>query len=69
MKDGPASADGIAATLDRPLELELADGTRLVARPEACATRIEGDPDHAFTLADVQRTGGEPFEGYRLLRD
>ena len=48
--------------------LELADGTRLVPDPKAEPAMVEGDCDHAFTLADVQRQGGEPFAGYRLER-
>ena len=57
------------ATLESPFELELADGTRLVPQAEARPTKCSGDSDHAFTLADVQRTGGEPFQGYRLIAD
>lgn len=56
-------------TLERPFELELADGTRLVPEAEARPARCEGDANHAFTLADVQRVGGEPFAGYRRLTD
>ena len=48
-------------------ELELADGTRLVPQEEAKPARIQGDGDHAFTLADVLREGGEPFAGYTRL--
>ena len=44
--------------------LELADGTRLVPEGEARPARLDGDRDHAFTLADVQREGAEPFAGY-----
>lgn len=54
------------STVERPLELELADGTRLVLDSKATPARVEGDHDHAFTLADVQRQGGEPFAGYHL---
>lgn len=48
-------------------ELELADGTRLVPQGEATPARVDGDRDHAFTLADVLREGGEPFAGYTRL--
>ena len=51
---------------ERPLELELADGTRLVSDSKVAPARVEGDRDHAFTLADVQRQGGQPFAGYHL---
>lgn len=54
-------------TPERPFELELADGTRLVPEAEARPTRCLGDANHAFTLADVQRVGGEPFQGYRRM--
>jgi hypothetical protein len=54
-------------TPERPFELELADGTKLVPQAEAKPTRCEGDANHAFTLADVQRVGGEPFQGYRRV--
>jgi len=47
--------------------LELADGTRLVPEGEAKPARLEGDHDHVFTLADVQREGAEPFAGYVRL--
>ena len=57
----------VVITPERPFELELADGTRLVPQAEARPTRCEGDANHAFTLADVQRHGGEPFQGYRRL--
>ena len=46
---------------------ELADGTRLVPLGEATPARVDGDRDHAFTLADVIREGGEPFAGYTRL--
>jgi hypothetical protein len=64
-----APADSHIATLERPFELELADGSRLVPdeRKEAKPVRVEGDANHAFTLADVQREGGEPFAGYRRV--
>ncbi len=51
---------------EQPYELELADGTRLVPDAETAPARVAGDRDHAFTLADVQRQGGEPFAGYHL---
>lgn len=63
------SADGAVATLERPFELELADGTRLIPQPEAHPARLEGHSNHAFSLADVLREDGEPFAGYRLQRD
>ena len=66
-REASIAGDGIA-TLERPFTLELADGSRLVPEPEAQPARVAGDSDHAFTLADVQRAGGEPFEGYRLER-
>jgi len=56
------------ATLERPFELELADGSRLVPQAEARPARVEGGSGHAITLADVQRAGGEPFQGYRRER-
>jgi hypothetical protein len=46
------------------LVLELADGTRLVPGGEGTPSRLEGDRDHVFTLAEVQRAGAEPFAGY-----
>ena len=54
------------STHERPFELELADGTRLVPDSKAAPARVEGDRDHAFTLADVLREGGQPFAGYHL---
>jgi hypothetical protein len=63
-----AHADIHIATLERPFELELADGTRLVPdEGKAKPVRVEGDANHAFTLADVQREGGQPFAGYRRI--
>ncbi|GIK76801.1 MAG: hypothetical protein EDQ89_02135 [Acidobacteria bacterium] len=44
--------------------LELADGTRLVPEGEGTPSRLEGDGDHVFTLAEVQRAGAGPFAGY-----
>lgn len=67
MKQVPTATSVI--TPERPFELELADGTRLVPAAEASPTRCVGDASHAFTLADVQRVGGEPFAGYRRLTD
>lgn len=61
------STEASAALLERPLELELADGSRLVPEPETLPAKVDGDLDHVFTLADVQREGGEPFAGYRLV--
>lgn len=69
MNRGTSRKLGDVATLERPGVLELADGTRLVPQPEARPSRVEADPNHAFTLADVQRSGGEPFKGYRLMTD
>jgi hypothetical protein len=60
----------IPTTPEKPLSqqaFELADGTRLVPLGEATPARIDGDRDHAFTLADVIREGGEPFAGYTRL--
>ncbi len=62
-----AIANTVLITPERPFELELADGTRLVPQAEARPTRCEGDANHAFTLADVHQVGGEPFAGYRRL--
>ncbi len=52
---------------DRPLTLELADGTCLVPAEDAKPSRVDGDRNHAFSLADVQRedAAAEPFAGYR----
>jgi len=44
--------------------LELADGTRLVPEGEGTPSRLEGDRDHVFTLAEVQRAAAGPFAGY-----
>lgn len=60
--------DSSVATLERPQELEFADGTRLVLVGEDRPARLDGRRDHAFTLADVQREDAEPFAGYRLER-
>lgn len=63
-----AYADSHIATLERSFELELADGSRLVPdEGEARPVRVEGDANHAFTLADVKREGGQPFAGYRRV--
>ena len=61
------SAPTTKSPVETPLELELADGTRLVPDAKAAPARVEGDRDHAFTLADVQRQGGQPFAGYHLV--
>lgn len=55
-----------AALVERPQEFELADGTRLVPDGEAKPARLDGDRDHAFCLADVQRKPAQPFAGYHL---
>ena len=47
-----------------PSVLELADGTRLVSAGDERPARLDGDADHAFNLADVQREQAEPFAGY-----
>jgi hypothetical protein len=47
--------------------VELADGSRLVPGGSARPARLDGDRDHVFTLADVQRKGAEPFAGYVRL--
>ncbi len=66
MNDLPT--DRHVAVLERTFELELADGSRLVPdEGEAKPVRCDGDADHAFTLADVQREGGQPFAGYRRV--
>lgn len=56
------------AILDRRPVLELADGTRLVAGEREPA-RLDGESDHAFNLADVQRETerAQPFAGYQRL--
>lgn len=48
----------------RPQELELADGTRLVPTAGATPSKLDGDRDHAFCLADVMREPAQPFAGY-----
>ena len=53
--------------MNAPQVLELADGTKLVPKGEAKPARLDGDRDHVFTLADVQRKGAEPFAGYVRL--
>lgn len=57
------------ATVERPAtELELADGTLLVPdRSEDAPSKLDGDREHAFTLADAMSGDGEPFAGYRRL--
>ena len=66
MKTATSSAHG-TSTVDNPRELELADGTRLVPEAEARPARLEGDANHAFTLADAMRHEAEPFQGYRRI--
>ncbi len=61
-----ATATARRATVS-PQVLELADGTRLVPEGEAQPARLDGDRDHVFTLADVQRKGAGPFAGYVRL--
>jgi hypothetical protein len=61
------ATEGSVLTPELPQVLELADGTRLVPEGEAKPARLHGDRDHAFTLADVQREGAEPFAGYVRL--
>lgn len=64
----PATAtEGSVGKPERSQVLELADGTRLVPEGEAKPARLQGDRDHVFTLADVQREGAEPFAGYVRL--
>jgi hypothetical protein len=53
-----------APKLELPPVLELADGTRLVPAGDERPARLDGDADHAFCLADVQREAAEPFAGY-----
>ena len=55
------------ASDERKPVLELADGTRLVPAEEIEPARLSGDPNHAFTLADVQREKAAPFRGYTRL--
>jgi len=57
-----------SALAERPQELELADGTRLVPGGEASPARLDGDRDHAFCLADVMREGAQPFAGYHVVQ-
>lgn len=67
--DSESESQTATATLDRRPVLELADGTRLVAGEREPA-RLDGDRDHAFTLADVRRSADEaaqPFPGYQRL--
>lgn len=52
---------------ERKPVLELADGTRLVPAEEIEPARLSGDPNHAFTLAEVQGEEAEPFRGYTRL--
>ena len=67
MDSSSNSNRGIRLDAELPQVLELADGTRLVPEGEAKPARLHGDRDHAFTLADVQREGAEPFAGYVRL--
>lgn len=71
MSGGMTNEETVAADArgrsDRPLVLELADGTRLVPEGEAKPAVLSGDRDHVFTFADVQREGAEPFAGYVRL--
>jgi hypothetical protein len=62
-----AATEGSVVAPERPQVLELADGTRLVSEGEARPAVLSGDRDHAFTFADVQREGAEPFAGYVRL--
>jgi len=65
-----ATATRNARTADggeRAPVLELADGSRLVPGGSAKPARLDGDRNHIFTLADVQRKGAEPFAGYVRL--
>jgi len=64
--DATATADARRAAKNAQV-LELADGTRLVPEGEAKPARLDGDRNHVFTLADVQRKGAEPFAGYVRL--
>ena len=66
MEPGTQTAHRSLATAVRPVELELADGTRLVPDGAVMPARVDGDSSHVFRLADVQREGAEPFAGYRL---
>lgn len=55
---------------DQPVELEFADGSRLVldeagSSPIVC--RVEGAGDKQITLEDAMQLSGQPFAGYRLL--
>jgi hypothetical protein len=62
-----ATPNAAARGAERAPVLELADGTRLVPGGSARPARLDGDRDHVFTLADVQREGAEPFAGYVRL--
>jgi hypothetical protein len=62
-----ATRDRAAGGAGRAPVLELADGSRLVPGGSAKPARLDGDRDHVFTLADVQREGAEPFAGYVRL--
>lgn len=56
---------------DQPIELEFADGSRLVLDEAASSPilcRVEGAGDKRITLEDAMQLSGQPFAGYRLLR-
>ena len=67
MKAARSSAHETRKTVESPSELELADGTRLVPQAEARPARLEGDANHAFSLADSMRHDAEPFQGYKRV--
>jgi hypothetical protein len=54
------------------VELELADGSRLVLDEEGVSSpivhRVEAGGGVCFSLEDVMQRDGQPFAGYRLLR-
>jgi hypothetical protein len=57
---------------ERPAELELADGSRLVldeAASSPIVCRVEDSGGKQITLEDAMQLSGQPFAGYRLLRD
>jgi hypothetical protein len=56
----------------RPVELELGDGSRLVLEDAASSPilcRVEGADGQPISLEDAMRLSGQPFAGYRLLRN
>lgn len=67
MKTATSSAPDATTKVGEPRELELADGTRLVPQAEANPARLDGDANHAFSLADAMRHDAEPFQGYRRI--